>query len=138
MVWHKFNAKKTVIDGISFPSKCEADLFSLLKFYQLATKLKDIEMQCRVDPGLCPSCGIRAAPSVKIDFRAFDTELNETVYYEAKGVETDRWRLFLAWWRDSGPARLRIYKPSNSKAGVKMVEEVIPNETPWGNPPEAA
>lgn len=42
---HKYNAKKTVIDGITFDSKAEAAYYNQLKMLKKAGEIKDFEMQ---------------------------------------------------------------------------------------------
>lgn len=42
---HKYNAKKTVIDGIIFDSKAEAAYYNQLKILKRAGEIKDFEMQ---------------------------------------------------------------------------------------------
>lgn len=123
---HRHKAKRTVIDGISFPSRTEAELYSYLRLLEKAGQIYNLEMQVKVEPEVCKSCGVRAAPSVKVDFK-FDEllpdGLHQTVYAEAKGLETDRWKAFLNWWRHSGPCVLRIY---NFNKRLKLIEEVRP------------
>lgn len=45
MAKHKFNAKKTVVDGIEFPSKAEARRFGELKILQKAGEITGLELQ---------------------------------------------------------------------------------------------
>lgn len=42
---HKYNAKKTVFDGITFDSKAEADYYNWLKILKKAREIKNFEMQ---------------------------------------------------------------------------------------------
>lgn len=42
---HKFAAKKTIVDGIVFPSKKEARRYGELKLLERAGKIKDIKRQ---------------------------------------------------------------------------------------------
>lgn len=41
----KYNAKKTVIDGITFDSKKEADRYSVLKIFMLIGRITGLELQ---------------------------------------------------------------------------------------------
>lgn len=121
---HRHKAKRTVIDGISFPSRTEAELYSYLRLLEKGGQIKDLEMQVRVEPEVCSACGVRAAPSVKVDFVFLELGANmQIVWAEAKGIETDRWKAFLNWWRHSGPGVLRIY---NFNKRLKLIEEVRP------------
>jgi hypothetical protein len=112
-----------VIDGISFPSRTEAELYAYLKQLERARQIQDLRMQVKVEPEVCKSCGVRAAPPVKVDFLFFENETQLWVHAEAKCNETDRWKAFLAWWRHSGPGVLRIY---NFNKRLKLIEEVRP------------
>lgn len=125
--WSKWKAVRTVVDGISFPSKCEANVYRYLKMLERQGLVRDIELQCRVDPPRCEHCGIQPAPSVKVDFRAFDVTYDCVVYFEAKGLETDRWKSFIKWWRANPPAVLRVFNSyASGPMGVRMVEEICP------------
>jgi len=46
---NKFNAKKTVIDGIKFDSKKEAARYSELKLMESGGLISDLELQTRFD-----------------------------------------------------------------------------------------
>lgn len=120
----KTYAKRTTVDGISFPSQLEASLYAELRLEEKAGLIRDLEMQVRVDPRCCPACGV-GAPSVKVDFRVFDLKRSGDVYHEAKGLRTDRWIAFEKWWRVSGPAPLRVYT-TGTKGRVRLVEEIDP------------
>jgi hypothetical protein len=127
---HRHKAKRTAIDGISFPSRTEAELYSYLRLLEKGGQIRSLEMQSKVEPDVCTSCGVRAAPSVKVDFffeerftRLAGGDDWRPVWAEAKGLATDRWKAFLAWWRHSGPGVLRIY---NFNKRLKLIEEVRP------------
>ncbi len=124
---HRHKAKRTAIDGISFPSRTEAELYSYLRLLEKAGQIYNLEMQCKVEPEVCNACGVRAAPSVKVDFKFMEVGNgkagNVPVWAEAKGISTDRWSAFLNWWRHSGPGVLRIY---NFNKRLKLIEEVRP------------
>lgn len=126
---HRHKAQRTVIDGISFPSRTEAELYSYLNTLKANGLICDLQMQVKVEPEVCQSCGVRAAPSVKVDFKftepkRFGDEVRWVpVWAEGKGIATDRWNAFLAWWRHSGPGTLRIY---NFNKRLKLIEEVRP------------
>ncbi len=119
---HRNKAQRTVVNGISFPSRTEAELYAYLRQLEVAGHISDLIMQSKVEPQLCQSCGCRPAPSVKVDFRF--TEKEKTVWAESKGISSDRWLAFLAWWRHSGPGTLRIYNMSGKR--IKLIEEVMP------------
>ncbi len=122
----KYGAKRTTIDGKAFPSQLEASLYLLLKQYVALGALRDLRLQVRVDPPKCPTCQRHTASPVKVDFSAYDTEIHETVYYEAKGVELRRWKEFVKWWREDGPGLLRVYKGRPGR--LICVEEITPKK----------
>lgn len=117
-------AKRTVVDGIAFPSRLEASLYSELAIEKRQGIYVELSLQCRVDPEACPHCGIREAKPTKVDFRTTDA-FGNVVYHEAKGLQSDRWREFVAWWRRKGPAPLRIYRDGGG-CRARMVEEIVP------------
>lgn len=123
--YQKYGAVKTIVDGISFPSKLHAGVYCQLKLEQSAGLIRNIEMEVRVDPPLCRSCGIQPAPSVKVDFKVTDCKTGKPIWVEAKGAELSRWVLFRNWWKEGGPGMLRIYKAA-SGGRVKLVEEINP------------
>lgn len=73
----KYRNKKTVLDGITFDSKAEADYYHTLKIFKMAGEVKEIELQPKfiLQPGFwkccgavhmvktvkerCPSCGLK-------------------------------------------------------------------------------
>lgn len=120
-VGFRTRAIRTVIDGISFPSRLEANLYGQLKNEERAGLIKNLVMQARVDPESCPLCERQAAPSVKVDFKAFDVTLGEDVWHESKGIRSKRYRDFEAWWKENGPGRLRVYT-AGRKGSLRMTE----------------
>jgi hypothetical protein len=117
-------AKRTIIDGIAFASKLEASVYAQLSLDRRHGLYETLEMQCRVDPDKCDHCGLAEAKPTKVDFRTVDP-FGGIMYHEAKGLETDRWKDFVAWWRKKGPAPLRIYRDAG-RGRVRMVEEIRP------------
>ncbi len=115
---HKFGAKRTSVDGETFPSRLEANLYTHLKIQQVGGYITDLKRHGTVMLS-------DAKVSYKPDFQAFHVEHSEQVYYEAKGMETDRWRLVKKLWKYYGPGRLFVYK-ANWK-GVYVDEEIIPS-----------
>ena len=115
-MYHKYRAKKTIVDGQEFPSKLEGATFSDLKLLVSAGVYSNVRKQVPVT--------LMVPLTVKLDFVVFDNELQEDVYVEAKGVSTERWSIFKRQWKKSGPGRLRIYGGSYMKP--KMAEEIIP------------
>jgi len=114
----KFKNKRELRDGRSFASKFEATLYDQLKEREENKEIGVLE--CQVSVYLT-----EAKILYKPDFRAFDNGLGVWVWFEAKGFETDVWRIKKRLWKCYGPGRLEIYKGSY-KSGAKLVEVLSP------------
>lgn len=115
---HKYNAQRVEhFAGYSFASKLEASVFGLLMLMEKAGELSQIKVQPHV---FLTNARIQMIP----DFQVFDEKLKETVFYEAKGFETDIWRIKKKLWKVYGPGRLRIFK--GTFRSPKCTEEIIP------------
>lgn len=106
---HKYGAQKSVVDGISFGSKLEAAVYSLLKLRQAAGEILGIKMQTALTlKEKCNACGAGAIV-FKVDFSAVEVKTGKTFYIEAKGVRVasyvKRERLF----RKNPPGRLEVW-----------------------------
>ena len=95
----------------------EAGLYLLLKAEMKAGVIENIEFQPKVD---LTEAKIRLRPDFLV---TFDT--GEKAYFEAKGVETDAWKLKLKLYRFYGDLPLYIYKGTMTRP--KLVEKVIPH-----------
>lgn len=93
--YNKFRAKKTVIDGITFSSKKEADRYRELKILLLAGYIKDLELQPRFE--LQPSFKKNGKTIRKIeyvaDFRYYDLKNDKIVIEDTKGFKTTEYKL---------------------------------------------
>lgn len=119
---HKYGAQKTQIDGLSFPSKLEAAVYSLLKLREKAGELTDIKLQTSVRlKEKCGHCG-DGPLSWKVDFSATDVKTGKTIWIEAKGVRTSDFLKRLRIWRKTRPAKLEIWGGS---ARRPILQEVI-------------
>ncbi len=114
----KYGNKRTESCGISFASQLEAALYDHLKLLETGGVIKDISCQVNVH---LTDAKILMIP----DFSAFDIDLNEKVFYEAKGIETDVWRIKRRLWKHYGPGRLSVYK--GTARSLKCVETIIPS-----------
>lgn len=126
--WHKYKAKRTVVNGVACPSKLHAQVFEMLHQLEMAGKIINLQMEVRVEPDKCEACGRFETEPVKVDFRYLDNESGEDVWVEAKGVELPRWKRFVKWWRKKGPGRLEVWK--TGYRAPKLAEVVYPLEEP--------
>lgn len=122
--FHKYKAKRTTINGKSFPSQLEANLYATLLRLEEKKEIKDLQLQDSVllVDAKKPINRIRC----KIDFKATHCVSDMPVWFEAKGIETDRWRLVKKLWRAFGPGRLEVWKGSGKSL---FLAEVIERET---------
>lgn len=87
----KYGAKKTVVDGIEFDSRKEANRYAELKLLLMAKKIINLEMQKKFV--LIPSQKIDGKVverecSYVADFVYIDTETSKTVVEDTKGFKT--------------------------------------------------
>lgn len=111
--------QRVSVNGISFASKLEAALYQELSLLQKAGILRIEKIQDHV---YLSKARIGYIP----DFKTWDNEFNDYVWYEAKGFESERWPIIKKLWKHYGPGRLRIYKGTYRK--LKCVEEIVPVE----------
>lgn len=114
---NKYNAVRVETDGRSFASKGERDCYEMLKLMEKAGEIEILQCQDHVH---LTSERILYIP----DFKIMDKRLNEIIWIEFKGFETDIWKIKKKLWRGYGPGRLRIYKGQGLK--IRLVEEIIP------------
>lgn len=106
---NKFNACRT---ARGFPSKLEAAVFYLLDVRQRAGEISDIKRQQVV----VLQDGDRSTRITwRVDFSYVDAKTGETVFVEAKGMETGEYKLKLKMWRANPPAKLEIWKGNYNK-----------------------
>lgn len=95
MAVHKYNAKKTVVDGIAFDSKKEAMRYKELKELQRVGKIDGLELQPRFE--LQESFKHKGKTIRKIeyvaDFKYLDIALGKWVVEDVKGMKTDVYKL---------------------------------------------
>lgn len=108
------------VAGRSFASKFEAEIFQMLSLMEAAGEVKDLRCQDHV---FLTEARIEYIP----DFRVFDNKLSQLVWHEAKGFETDVFRLKKKLWKFYGPGRLIIYK--GSAKSYRVAEVIIPRES---------
>lgn len=84
----KFHNKKVTLDGITFDSKLEAELYKTLMILKAAGKIYSVE--CHVPFALHGHGGVKVA-TYKLDFKVLG--FAHPRYIEAKGVWTSTARL---------------------------------------------
>lgn len=98
----KFNKYHAIRQG-PHGSKLEKAVYQLLLLREKSGEIDDIRCQQTADL----TCGIRW----KVDFNFRDVKTGDRVWCEAKGVETERYRICLKLWKGGhGPGRLEIWK----------------------------
>lgn len=85
----KYGAKKTVVDGITFDSKAEANRYAALKIQQHAGVISRLELQ----PQFKCAVNGRHICTYKADFRYFCNARQRLVTEDVKGVETRDFKL---------------------------------------------
>ncbi len=88
---NKFGAKKTVVDGITFASKFEADRYITLKYLQMAGEITDLVLQpkFKIYKGFTDRYGKKRQPIHYLaDFQYFEIETGEVVVEDTKGFDT--------------------------------------------------
>lgn len=113
----KYRNQKVSHAGYSFGSKLEMAVWDLLKLRERAREITDLKTQVSVYL-------TDARIQYIADFQYVEKSTGNIIYAEAKGLETDVWRIKLRLYRHYGPAPLEIYKGTYKK--IVMTELVIP------------
>ncbi len=112
-----YGSKRVTHAGRSFASKLEAAVFDLLALREKVGEIRNLKCQVHVY--------LTAARIVSIpDFQFEFAETGEIAWAEAKGFETDVWRIKKRLWGHYGPGPLEIWKGRAIKP--KLVETVYP------------
>lgn len=83
---NKYRNKKTVVDGITFDSKKEANRYLELKILEKAGEIKDLKLQERFE--IIPKQKGERNAVYKADFSYFDNNKNIQVVEDTKGFKT--------------------------------------------------
>ncbi len=89
---NKYRNQKTVVDGIRFDSKKEANYYTYLKALQAAGKIKNLSLQPRFElqPGYRAPDGQWVRPVAYVaDFKYTDTVTGQTVIVDVKSKITE-------------------------------------------------
>jgi dsDNA-binding SOS-regulon protein len=82
----KYNAKRTVVDGITFASKKEAKRYGELKLLEKAGEIRDLELQPWY--ALMAIGSGEQVGSYVADFKYFDKRFKRAVVEDVKGFRT--------------------------------------------------
>ena len=86
---NKYNAKRTVLDGITFDSKAESERYAYLKLRERAGEIARLECQ----PEYKISVNGTHVCKYKADFRYFEIGAQKQIVEDVKGVITPVYRL---------------------------------------------
>lgn len=95
MKYSKYRAKKTIINGIEFDSKKEANRYATLLLLEKSGRIKDLKLQpvYELVPKFNKNGKSYRKTTYKADFEYFDTKLNKIVVEDVKGFKTDIYKL---------------------------------------------
>lgn len=114
---NKYNAIKTVIDGITFDSKAEARYYEKLKAMEAAGEIFNLKLQPRflLQEGFTKD-GVRHRPIYYVaDFKYVDKWYDVHII-DVKGVETDVFKLKRKMFEEKYPgAKITIVKGGKEK-----------------------
>lgn len=114
---HKYGANRTSRAGYSFSSKLEGALFDYLRFLELSGDISNIRVQ--------PHVKLTKAQITMIpDFVVFNNKEQIDHWYEAKGYQTDVYRIKRRLWQHYGPGALFVY--GGSAKSLKLIETIVP------------
>lgn len=94
MSYRKYNARKTVVDGITFDSKKEARRYSELKLMEKAGEIYDLELQPRFL--LQDKFRYKGKPFRKVEYVAdfrYTDKTGAIVVEDVKGYKTETYNL---------------------------------------------
>jgi hypothetical protein len=112
-----YGAKRVEHAGRSFMSKLEAAVFDLLSLREKAGEIRNLRCQVHI---YLSEARIGYIPDFGFEFVA----TSEPGFAEAKGFESDIWKLKKRLWKAYGPGPLEIWKGSHKKP--KLIETVYP------------
>lgn len=109
--FNKFNSRKVNLDGYSFASKLEAAVYGMLKIREIQSQIKILQVQCHIyltDARILYIADFKCEGPDKVEF-----------YVEAKGFETDVWRIKRRLWKHYGPGKLEIWGGTHKRPFLK-------------------
>lgn len=95
MIASKYKAKKTIVNGIKFDSKKEANRYATLLLLEKSGRIKNLKLQPTYEliPKFKKNDKTYRKTTYKADFEYFDTKLNKIVVEDVKGFKTDVYKL---------------------------------------------
>ena len=99
---HKYNAKKTAVDGITFDSRKEAERYKELKALELVGKIDRLELQPRFvlqDKHQCADGEKMRKVEYVADFEYIEKETGHTIVEDVKGMKTEAYKLKRKWFK---------------------------------------
>lgn len=106
MSWNKYGMSAN-------GSKLEKAIGEMLYLREKAGELCNVQEQVRVQ--ICckdPECPSKMRINSIVDFSAFDIKQSKTIYIEAKGFETEAWRIKRRLWMHNGAGDLELHHGS--------------------------
>jgi hypothetical protein len=116
--WPKKNKMRNIPTG-GFPSKLESAVHDFLKKREYLGEITDIKLQQTV---VLQDGGRDQRITWRVDFSFIRKIDGELVYAEAKGFQTDVYRLKLKLFKANPPADLEIYGGSYQR--LKLLEKI--------------
>lgn len=111
--------KRIELDGRSFRSKAEVQMYTDLKARETKGEVSNI--RCEVKITLLPGARNERI-DYYLDFVVFDEILKHDRYIEVKGFETDKWKMKVKLWRHFGPGVLEVWKVGWNS--LQLAEEI--------------
>lgn len=114
----KYGNKKVKAHGYSFDSKLERAVFEMLLIWQESGEISNL----RHHPGTVYLTDARIG--YRPDYSWVNTKNGDIIYGEAKGLETDVYKIKKKLWAFYGPGILLIWK--GKADSLKLVETIVP------------
>jgi hypothetical protein len=114
---NKYKNTKTVVNGIKFDSKSEAEYYQTLSYHVKLGLIKSFEMQPKIYLS-------KAKILLKPDFYVIEKD-GKSYYLDVKGTQTPVFRIKARLWKAYMDKPLRLVKKSGK--GFKLIEEIIPD-----------
>jgi len=114
----KYGNKKVKAYGYSFDSKLERAVFEMLAAWAETGEITDLKHH----PGTVYLTDARIG--FRPDFSWTNAKNGDTVWGEAKGLETDVYKIKKRLWTCYGPGILLVWK--GKPDSLKLVETIIP------------